>query len=701
MVTGLKQFSRRADLTPVPRLLLTAPVRNNSDMDDLVVLGGRTFLVSHANGDIDPGDGAASGLMHKDTRHLSRRSLAVNGAPVTALSSNRPRPGWARIVGVVGSGDRHAPDMTLQFDRVVVGDGVHEDLRLTNQCGIRLEAVVVLELESDFADLFEVRGHRGMERVVAVGSHDTGMEFSYANDGFQRRTRVSFSERPEVEGSVARFDVVLEPNGTWSTCMHVSCLGDEAARQWVCPFRPDYQNTSPARFIRLLEEAPQLHSDHEALRRTYRQAIRDLAALHFPALEDEDWLIPAAGLPWFMAVFGRDSLISAYQALPFMPNLARSTLLALAHLQATDFDDFRDAEPGKILHELRLGELSVTGRLPFAPYYGSHDSTMLFLVLLDEYHRWTGDDELVSKLEESARAALSWIDDYGDIDGDGLIEYSRRSARGLRNQAWKDSHDSVRFADGTLAKGSIASVELQGYAYDARMRAARLAVTVWGDPELAHRLEVDARRLREKVNAEFWHPGGFYVLALDGDKRQVDALTSNMGHLLWSGLVEEDRAPQVVKTLVAEDLYSGWGVRTMAAGNGGYNPLSYHNGSVWPHDNSLIAEGMRRYGFRDEAGALVLALIEASGYMGYQLPELFSGMDRSETGFPVEYPNANRPQAWASGSVLLGLRTLMGLEPDGGELVSDPHLPDGIGILEISGLHGGGGERQSVRYTAP
>jgi glycogen debranching enzyme len=700
VVTGFKQITRRADLTPVHRLLLTAPVRNNSDMEDLVVLGGRTFFVSHGNGDIDPGDGAASGLMHKDTRHLSRRSLTVNGAPVTALSSNRPRPGWARIVDVVGSADQSAPDMTLQIDRVVVGDGVHEDLKLTNQSGVRIEAAVVLELESDFADLFEVRGRRGIERAITVGSHESGIEFSYANNGFQRRTRVSFSESPEVEGSVARFDLTLEPSETWSTCMHVSCLGDESAKRWVCPFQGDYQNASPARFVRLLQEAPRLDSDHEALRRSYRQAIRDLAALHFPAVDGEDWLIPAAGLPWFMAVFGRDSLISAYQALPFMPDLARSTLLALAHLQADDFDDFRDAEPGKILHELRLGELSVTGRLPFAPYYGSHDSTMLFLVLLDEYHRWTGDDELVSELEGSARAALNWIDEYGDMDGDGLMEYSCRSAGGLRNQAWKDSNDSMRFADGTLAEGPIAPVELQGYAYDARMRTARLAATVWGDGELATRLRVDAGRLKEKVNAELWHPGGFYVLALDGEKRQVDSLTSNMGHLLWSGLVEEDRAPQVVKTLLAEDLYSGWGVRTLAASCGGYNPLSYHNGSVWPHDNSLIAEGMRRYGFRDEASALVLALIEASGYMGYQLPELFSGIDRSDTGFPVEYPNANRPQAWASGSILLGLRTLMGLEPDGGELVSDPHLPDGIRQIEIVGLHPRGGEQQSVRYSS-
>lgn len=697
MVALLKHAAPGADARAV--VSVSASLGNISDMDALVVLGGRTFAVSSPNGDIHPGEGPAAGLMHKDTRHLSRRTLTVNGSRPSVLSTHSRRPGWARIVDSAGSGEERNPALTLSIDRVVVGDGLHEDMIVTNRSGDRLEAVAVLELATDFADLFEVRGRPRMERTVEVIAHSSGVEFSYANDGFQRKTRVSFSESPSVEGGTVEFALDLGPGETWSTCMHISCLGSESPQQWVCPFRPDYQNTSPARFYRLIQEAPSLASDHEVLRRSYEQSIRDLAALHFPAVEGEDWLIPAAGLPWFMAVFGRDSLISAFQALPFMPELARSTLLALAHLQAADFDDFRDAEPGKILHELRLGELSVTGALPFAPYYGSHDSTMLFLILLDEYHRWTDDSALVAGLEAPARAALRWIEEHGDIDGDGLIEYSCRSNRGLRNQAWKDSRDSMRFADGRLAEGPIAAVELQGYAYDARVRSARLASAVWRDDHLAGRLAESAEELRERVETTFWHPGGFYVLALDGEKRQVDSATSNMGHLLWSGLVSEERAAQVVKTLLSEEMNSGWGVRTMASGAGGYHPLSYHNGSVWPHDTSLIAEGMRRYGFREEAGSLVLGLMEAAGYLGHQLPELFSGLDRVETDFPVEYPGANRPQAWASGSILLGLRTLLGLDPRADrESWSDPHMPHEIHRLEIDGLYGLGGRRFSVSF---
>jgi glycogen debranching enzyme len=388
-----------------------------------------------------------------------------------------------------------------------------------------------------------------------------------------------------------------------------------------------------------------------------------------------------------MALFGRDSIIAAYQALPFQPHLARTTLEALATLQAKDFDDFRDAEPGKILHELRRGELTALGEVPHSPYYGTHDATPLFIVLLDEYDRWTGDLDFVRGCQPAALAALEWIERYGDPDGDGYLEYRTRSSKGLRNQGWRDSWNSVLFADGRLAEPPIAGCEIQGYAYDARIRLARLARRAWNDAELARRLERDAAALQHRFNRDFWNEErGHYVLALDGHKQQVDSMTSNVGHLLWSGIVPEERAPQVVQRLMAPDMFSGWGVRTMSAKDLGYNPIEYHNGTVWPHDCSLIAEGMRRYGFRPEASRLALALIDAAAAFAYRLPEVFAGFSRAETGMPVEYPTASRPQAWAAGAPLLALRTLLGLDVIDGQLRSDPHLPDGLGRVRLKGV---------------
>jgi glycogen debranching enzyme len=440
-----------------------------------------------------------------------------------------------------------------------------------------------------------------------------------------------------------------------------------------------------------IAEAPGIDTDWEPLRGVYERSLVDLAALRlYPEGVPEGASVPAAGLPWFMALFGRDSLIASYQALPIRPDLARTTLIALAARQAEGFDDFRDAEPGKILHELRFGELTALGEWPHSPYYGTADATPLFLVLLDEYERWTGDADLVCALEPAARAALAWIDQYGDLDGDGYVEYQRRNPRnGLDNQCWKDSPSSILFADGSRAQPPIACCEIQGYAYDARMRCARLAERFWDDPELAGGLRGQAAALRRRFHDDFWiDGGGYYALALDRDKRRVDSLTSNIGHLLWSGILDPEPAAHVAGHLMDERLYSGWGIRTMAAGDGGYNPLEYHDGTVWPHDTSLIAEGLRRYGHRDEAGQLVVALVEAAAGFTAALPEVFAGYPRALTESPVEFPTACRPQAWSSGAPLLGLRTLLGMEPDGDQLTAAPALPEPIGRLELRGVPG-------------
>jgi len=351
--------------------------------------------------------------------------------------------------------------------------------------------------------------------------------------------------------------------------------------------------------------------------------------------------------------------------------------------QAKVRDDFHEQEPGKILHELRLGELTAFGERPHSPYFGTADATPLFLILLDEYHRWSGDDDLVRALEPNARAALAWIEDSGDADGDGFVEYAcRNPATGLVNQCWKDSWNSIQFADGTLARGPIATCELQGYVYDAQRRSARLAREMWGDPALAERLERRAAGLRASFRRDFWMPErGCHALALDGDKRQVDGLTSNIGHLLWSGLPDDGEAAATAERLLGEQLYSGWGVRTLGTREAGYNPLGYHTGTVWPHENSLIAAGLARYGYREAATTIASAILDAAPYFEHRLPEVFAGYPASVTSVPVAFPTASRPQAWAAGAPLMLLTTLLDLHP--GRTDAQVDLAGGIGHVAL------------------
>ena len=483
------------------------------------------------------------------------------------------------------------------------------------------------------------------------------------------------------------YDLRLPARGTWKTCIDVAPVvdGQKHAPLLGCD---SFGKAEPKMQISVqdwMESAPELDTDDEDLQRIYRQSLLDLAALRIRPSEQLQLAMPAGGLPWFMTVFGRDSIIASYQALPFQPHLAEATLECLAELQASDFDHFADAEPGKIVHELRRGAFAGIGRIPRL-YYGTHDATPLFLILLDEYERWTADRAFVRKLEDAARAALDWIEGPGDQDGDGWLEYRKRSSSptALDNQGWKDSSDSMRFADGRLAEPPIACSEVQAYAYDARRRAARLAREVWKDGELARKLDRDADDLKRRFNRTFWDGRRRqYLLALDGEKQPVDATASNMGHLLWSGIVDQGRAAQVVRRLLRADLFSGWGIRSLSGEMEGFDPLGYHTGCVWPHDTAIIAEGMRRYGFRAEASRLAKCLFEAAAAFENRLPEVFSGFERDDTGVPVPYPDALVPQAWSAGAPLLALRTILGLDAAGGKRRSSPHLPDGLGKLRL------------------
>jgi glycogen debranching enzyme len=658
--------------------------------DTISILDGSTFLVSDLRGDVEASPDQPHGFFFRDTRFLSRWKLTANGAPLDVLSTDENQYFTAQFFLVPPTGSVNDNPTLSVIRKRSIGDGFHEDVTVLNHGNDAVEFELRLDAGADFADLFEVKDALAKKGQASARVEDQTLVLAYRRDDFVRETRIRASREGRVDERGLTFALRLDPHSEWNTCIFVQPVTNEPK---AIKYRHDDEEAKPNIGMSLsefLENAPTLRADWDPLEHVYERALIDLAALRFETTLFPGQPMPAAGLPWFMTVFGRDSLLTSFQALPFVPELAETTLRVLARYQATDVDEFRDAEPGKILHEIRFGELTHFDERPHSPYYGTADATPLFLVLLDEVERWTGNADLVRELEPAARAALAWIDRWGDRDGDGYVEYERRNQQtGLENQCWKDSWDSIRFADGTIATGPIATCEIQGYVYDAKVRIARLAREVWGDEELADRLEAEAEELRRRFNDDFWiEERGFYALALDGDKRRVDSLTSNVGHLLWSGIVPAERAERLADHLLGDTLFSGWGVRTMAEGEGAFNPIRYHNGTVWPHDNSLIAHGLARYGFRDEAARVALATFEAATFFRYRLPEVFAGYRRGRTSFPVEYPTASSPQAWATGTPLLLLRVVLGLEPDGEVLRSDPHLPETIERIELAGIPG-------------
>jgi glycogen debranching enzyme len=570
-----------------------------------------------------------------------------------------------------------------------IEEGFVDELTLMNHGLEPLELIVRLEAAADFADVFEVK-----ELLTKKGQYYRQIRggtlvLGYRRADFVRETWISSSEPAEVDGQTLVFKVHLNARSEWTTHFTVQpAIGEEVQGPTLRSRSIAYRN--PRRSLQeWVENSPSVSAYPDLLRQTYERSMVDLASLRFNPGILHDGVLPAAGLPWFMALFGRDSLITSYQALPFVPELAATTLSTLAARQGREINHFREEDPGKMLHELRFGELTTFGERPHGPYYGTADATPLFLVLLDEYERWTGDAALVRELEKSARAALEWIDRFGDSDGDGYIEYERKTQAGLENQCWKDSWNSIVYPDGRLAPTPRATCEIQGYVYDAKLRSSRLARDIWGDTALADRLAREAANLKSRFNRDFWVVDReCFALALDGAKRQVNTLTSNMGHLLWSGIVDDDKAAAVIRHLTGPDLFSGWGVRTMAKSEAAYNPIGYHIGTVWPHDCSILAAGLARYGKREAASDVSLALLQASYFFKNRLPEVFAGYDRAHTVFPVECPTACSPQAWAAGTPLLAFRVLLGLEPIGDELTSAPALPQWIASLRIENIPG-------------
>lgn len=661
--------------------------------NEVSVLEGSTFVVSDRAGDIDASPTATQGLFQFDTRMLSRWVLTVNGQHPVTLSTDDMEYFEAQFFLVLPTGTIYRDSDVSIIRKRAAGDGFNEEITIENHAPHDISLDVRIDAGSDFADLFEIK-----DALAKKGDHYQRVEqgrlvLGYQREKFRRETWIDCADA-EIDDRGLSFHTELHGHQSWTTTIQVIGAIDGS---WETHSTTKYHHSGESARPNVgmdleawLSQAPKLVSSWAPLARTYKRSLIDLAALRFSTPMHPDEAIPAAGLPWFMTMFGRDSMFTSYQALPFAPELAAATLTVLAARQGSTVDLFRDEEPGKIMHESRAGEMTAFEERPQSPYFGSADSTTLFLILLDEYERWTGNAEFVRALEPAARAALAWIDAYGDRDGDGFIEYQRgNDETGLDNQCWKDSWNSISFHDGTVAPLPRATCELQGYAYDAKMRSARLARDIWNDPGLADRLEREAEVLKRRFNQEFWIDGrDFYALALDGNKRKVDSLTSNIGHLLWSGIVPQERARIVADQLMSDALFSGWGVRTMAEGEGAYNPIGYHVGTVWPFDNSFIAEGLRRYGFRKEASRIAMGIIESSPYFNYRLPEAFAGYPRQETGFPVEYPTSCSPQAWSTGAPLLMLRTLLGLDAAGDRLLMDPAIPAGIGRIELLGVPG-------------
>jgi glycogen debranching enzyme len=652
----------------------------------LSVLDGSTFVVGDRLGDVRADEGREHGFFSEDTRFISRWVLGVGEAPLELLSLNQSAHFDAQFFLTPRIGPDEQAPCSIVRHRLV--DHVWmEEVTVTNHLHETNLLRVVLEVDADFADLFEIKDDVVAEREISFTSDSQGLTLAYSNDDFQRSLTIATSAPAAITRHGFEYELELKPGEQWSTTFTISPRAVQPGVDFS-PRRPrgpleEVRQVKAAELEMWLAGTPELQAEDPALLRTYRASLSDLGALRMHPDLARGATLPAAGLPWFMALFGRDSLLTSFQALPYLPALAATTLRVLAERQAHERDDFHEREPGKILHELRFGELTARGERPHSPYFGTADATPLFLVLLDEYHRWTGDDALVRELEDNARAALAWIEDSGDLDGDGYVEYQRRNpTTGLINQCWKDSWNSIQFADGTLAQGPIATCEIQGYAYDAQRRAARLAREVWHDTALSEHLERRASDLQERFRRDFWMPErGCHALALDGDKRQVDSLTSNIGHLLWSGILDDAEAAATSERLLDQQLYSGWGVRTLGTREAGYNPLGYHTGTIWPHENSLIAAGLARYGHDQAAGKIAAAILAAAPYFEYRLPEVFAGFPIELTSVPVAFPTASRPQAWAAGAPLLLLSTALGLQP--GDTYAESELPGPTGRISI------------------
>ena len=661
---------------------------------------GQTVLLTETDGRVSwP---SKCGLYFRDTRVISAWAIYANGELWDLLNGGAVAPHAARIFLTnrafeTEDGPVAARTLGLVIGRHVDG-GLHEDIEITNNSQKPVRFNLEVAMRADFADIFEVKGDSIVRRGHIITSwlaKRQVLRVTYRNKDFCRevvvRTGGGDGEPTVYANGRLSFDIALKPGQAWHRCLIYDLVdGSKHFRASKECIHSSVASDHSRNMDEWQRTVLKIQTSNEEFYRCYNQGVQDLAALRLP-LQGTDHMVfvPAAGLPWFVALFGRDTLIASLQTMIVYPEFAAGTLEVLAQYQATERDDYRDAEPGKILHELRYGELAHFKLIPHTPYFGTADATPLYLIALHAAWRATGDQALIERHLPNAEACLTWIDKYGDRDGDGFQEYQTRSKAGYENMAWKDSGDGVMYPDGTLVRGPKALCELQGYVYDAWLRMAEIYDEI-DNKRRANGLRRKAAALFRKFNDAFWdEKSGFYAYALDGDKKKVLSVASNVGQCLWSGIIAPERAATVVERLMQKDMWSGWGIRTLSSDHPSFNPYNYQTGAVWPHDNSLIALGMRRYGFAAEAAALARDISgAASHFLLNQLPELYAGLQRDPTGFPVQYLGANVPQAWAAGTPFALLQAMLGLQQDAprGKLYVDPALPDWLPDVRLTDL---------------
>jgi glycogen debranching enzyme len=655
--------------------------------DALIVREGHNFLLTDGTGNVPADNGRGLGLYGHDTRYLSVYDLKLQGeAPVYLLSTADSGFGEQQVMGnhrflqdgrVVGR-------CTIEVMRErLLERSLHETLTITNHNRFPVQLDLNYAFDADFASIFEVRGHAREQKghLSPAEVEESAICYRYLGaDSEWRSTTISFESTPnEIDEHSATF--VLDLDARSQTTLELRVLIHQEDAEPAALVRRRLSQS----YSEWHESFASLHTDNESFEVVLQRSLSDLRMLWTKGPHEPGY--PAAGTPWFATLFGRDSIIASLQTLPFQPSIARECLALLARYQGQVIDAFHCEEPGKILHEARDDELTRINELPYRRYYGSVDSTPLFLLLAAEYFHWTNDHELLQSLRPAIEAGLRWLRDYGDMKGDGFIRHRSDSLDGLRNQGWKDSIDGIVHADGSLLDGPIALAEVQGYAYAAFVRLAATFATL-GEPKFAESLRERAEALKRRFNQAFWLPDKARVaMALDGGDRPSEVMSSNAGQVLWSGILERRRAEHVRNALFRNDMFTGWGLRTLSTDAASYYPLGYHVGSVWPHDNGIIANGLKRYGFRSEVNEIATALFDAArSFPLYRLPELFGGQPRAEYQPPVPYPVACRPQAWTAGAFLHLIQAMLGLHPDapnGVLYLVRPLLPFWLRVLRI------------------
>jgi glycogen debranching enzyme len=664
--------------------------------DALIIREDGLFLLTDTDGSIPLSNDSGFGLYHNDTRYLSGWDLSLIGVePIVLLSTAELGFGEEQVMTnpeLVNERGETLPSGSLEIRRQRVLDhALIESVRLTNFAPVPLALTLQYQFDADFADIFELRGMRRPQRgqLLEPRLHPAAVTFTYRGiDEVPRRVRVQFRRKPSLlESQRAVFHLNIEPGkaeeiGAAIAVNHLAGPGTASARQSTLSVGESHHDWK--------ESSARVLTSNDLFNSAFERSMTDLRVLWTEEGPDLSYI--AAGVPWFNALFGRDSALAAMMSLALRPEMARDVLRSLTRFQGTEIDALREEQPGKIVHEVRQSEMANTGEVVFGRYYGSIDSTPLFLMLATEYFRWTADLELMRELRPAMDAALAWMDRFGDMDGDGYLEYAKKSPRGLDNQGWKDSRDAIVDANGALLRPPIALAEAQGYAYAAKQGIANVYEAL-GDGEEAERLRREAAALRRRLNADFWMPEGYYALALDADKKPAQVVTSNAGQLLWSRAPTRAKARQQIDRLMRNDMYSGWGVRTLSSSARRYNPLGYHVGTIWPHDNALIAAGFKRYGAEAELNEVATAICDAAfSFPYYRLPELFSGAPRSAHHTPVPYPVACRPQAFAAAALPSLLTSILGLAPDaanGRLYIVRPRLPYWLDFVRLSGLRVG------------